>query len=66
MLTIHDQDYRLCDGLSRREWLRVGSLGLFVLSSPSLLQARRAGVLTVGNRPGLRPGRCGALPGRGS
>jgi hypothetical protein len=42
MLTIHDQGYRLCDSLTRREWLRVGSLGLFGLSLPALLEARRA------------------------
>jgi hypothetical protein len=42
MLTIHDQGYRLCDGLTRREWLRAGSLGLFGLSLPALLEARPA------------------------
>jgi hypothetical protein len=42
MLTIHDQAYRLCDGLTRREWLRAGSLGVFGLSLPALFQARRA------------------------
>lgn len=40
MLTIHDSPYRLCDGLTRREWLRIGGLGLFGLSMPALLQAR--------------------------
>jgi hypothetical protein len=42
MFTIHDQDFQLCDGLTRREWLRVGGLGLFGLSLPALLQTRRA------------------------
>ena len=42
MLTIQDEGSRLCDGLSRREWLRAGSLGLFGLSLPSLLHTRRA------------------------
>jgi uncharacterized protein (DUF1501 family) len=42
MLTIHDQGNSLCDGLTRREWLRIGGLGLFGLSLPSLFQARRA------------------------
>jgi hypothetical protein len=41
MLTIEDAGYRLCDGLTRREWLRAGSLGAFGLSLPSLLQARQ-------------------------
>src|SRR2546430_1499763 len=36
MLTIHDRGYRFCDGLTRREWLHVGGLGLFGLSLPSL------------------------------
>jgi hypothetical protein len=42
MLTIHDQGCRLCDGLTRREWLRAGSLGAFGLSLPMLLRARAA------------------------
>lgn len=42
MLTIADKPYQLCDGLSRREWLRVGSLGVFGLGMPSLLAGRTA------------------------
>lgn len=34
MFSILDQGYRLCDGLTRREWLRIGGLGLFGLSLP--------------------------------
>jgi hypothetical protein len=41
MLTLHDDGFRLCDGLTRRDWLRVGGLGLFGLSWPALLQARQ-------------------------
>jgi hypothetical protein len=41
MLTIRDDGFRLCDGLTRRDWLRVGGLGLFGLSWPALLQARQ-------------------------
>ncbi len=41
MLTLHDHGVRLCDGLTRRDWLRVGGLGALGLSLPSLL-ARRA------------------------
>jgi hypothetical protein len=33
-----------CDGTSRRDFLRVGALGLGGLSLPDLLQAREAGV----------------------
>jgi hypothetical protein len=40
MLNIHDKGDRLCDGLTRREWLRAGSLGLAGLSLPALLEAR--------------------------
>ncbi len=41
MLTLQDHGSRLCDGWTRREWLRVGGLGLFGLSLPRLLQARQ-------------------------
>ena len=41
MLPIHDeQGVRLCDGLTRREWLRVGGLGALGLSLPGLLASR--------------------------
>jgi hypothetical protein len=40
MLTLLDHSYRLCDGLTRRELLRVGGLGLFGLSVPDLTAAR--------------------------
>jgi hypothetical protein len=42
MLRVHDQPIRLCDGLSRREWLRVGGLGAFGLSLPAFLTGRAA------------------------
>ena len=41
MLTLHDSGSRLCDGLTRRDWLRIGGLGMVGLSLPSLLQARQ-------------------------
>lgn len=40
MLKILDTTTRLCDGITRREWLRIGSLGTFGLTLPSLLHAR--------------------------
>jgi len=40
MLTLLDSGYRLCDGLTRRELLRAGGLGLLGLSLPDLLKAR--------------------------
>ncbi len=41
MLSIEDRDHRR-DGISRREWLRVGGLGALGLSLPALLQAGQA------------------------
>src|SRR6478672_4446914 len=40
MLSLHQGASRLCDGVSRREWLRVGGLSALGLSLPSLLPAR--------------------------
>ena len=41
MLSLTDSSFtRLCDGLTRRDWLRVGGLGMFGLSLPQLLQAK--------------------------
>jgi len=42
MFTIHDRGTRLCDGITRRELMRVGSLAVAGLSLPALLQARVA------------------------
>jgi hypothetical protein len=42
MLCIHDEGTPLCDRLTRREWLRVGGLGMFGLTLPALLEARQA------------------------
>lgn len=42
MLTIFDRGPRLCDGLSRRQWLRIGGMALGGLSLPQLLRARAA------------------------
>jgi hypothetical protein len=41
MFSIHDAGSRLCDGLNRREWLRVGGLSVCGLSLPALLAAPR-------------------------
>jgi hypothetical protein len=43
MLRIDDPGASLCDGLTRREWLHVGGLGMFGLSLPALLGTRRVG-----------------------
>jgi hypothetical protein len=39
MLTIYGPKQRFCDGISRRNFLRIGALGLGGLSLPQLLQA---------------------------
>jgi hypothetical protein len=54
MLTILDQGARLCDGLTRREWLRIGGLGVAGLALPAFLQARRS---EAASPPGHRPGK---------
>jgi hypothetical protein len=42
MLSIHDRPIHLCDGISRRELLRVGGLSLLGLGLPQLLSASDA------------------------
>src|SRR5262245_14713784 len=42
MFSIHHPGARLCDGLTRREVLRVGGLGTFGLSLPELLRGQTA------------------------
>jgi hypothetical protein len=42
MLIVNGGGARLCDGLTRREMLRVGGLGAFGLSLPQLLRGRQA------------------------
>ena len=45
MLTIQTSDHeRNCEGVSRRDLLRIGALGLGGLALPELLQARSAGL----------------------
>src|SRR4249919_2432982 len=45
MLTIYGQRHRFCDGISRRNFLKIGALGLGGLALPQLLQAEaRSGI----------------------
>ena len=62
MFSIPGQAARLCDGPSRREFLRVGGAGLLGLTLPGVmkLQAHAAGADTVGGSAGMRN-----LPGFG-
>src|SRR6266550_8754526 len=41
MFSLHQRPTRLCDGLSRRELIRVGGLSLLGLSLPELVHARQ-------------------------
>src|SRR5213075_3110128 len=46
MLTIYGPKQRFCDGISRRNFLKIGALGLGGLTLPQLLQAEaQSGVL---------------------
>jgi len=40
MLSLNHYGARLCDGLSRREWLRIGGLSAFGVGLPQLMQTR--------------------------
>ncbi|MCZ6793946.1 MAG: DUF1501 domain-containing protein [Planctomycetota bacterium] len=45
MLTVDGESYRLCDGLTRRDVLKIGALGFGGLTLPQLLRAEeRAGI----------------------
>src|SRR5258708_24318162 len=41
MLNLHASGVRLCDGLTRRDMLRAGSLGFLGLSLPDLLRTQQ-------------------------
>jgi hypothetical protein len=49
MLVLQDRATRLCDGISRREMLRAGGLGVFGLSLAELLRGRQSA--TAGPAP---------------
>src|SRR5207249_2160427 len=45
MLTIYGQRHRFCDGVSRRNFMKIGALGLGGLALPQLLEAEtQAGI----------------------
>jgi hypothetical protein len=56
MLSLRDQGTVLCDGLTRREWLRVGALGMAGLTLPALLKARQAQASAGRGRSGKAKG----------
>lgn len=47
MFSLNDRPTKLCDGLSRREVLRIGGLSAMGLSLPNLLQARDSAPLGI-------------------
>ena len=51
MLDIFGDRYGSCDGVSRRNFLRVGALGLGGLTMPDLLRARASGAARTGKSP---------------
>ncbi len=53
MLSLRARGARLCDGISRREWLRVGGLSALGLSLPQLSQARAAEPIELSHRSGF-------------
>lgn len=52
MLTIQGSGARLCDQLTRRELLRIGSLGLLGLSLPELVRGRQTAAAMPGSASG--------------
>ena len=52
MLTIPGDRSRFCDGISRRNWLKIGALGMGGLSLPQILraEAQSAGTVVAGSR----------------
>jgi len=50
VFVVQENQPRLCDGLSRRELLRIGGIGLGGLTLPDLLR-RRAAAAAVGGKP---------------
>jgi hypothetical protein len=50
MLTIYGEPTRFCDGVSRRNFLKIGALGLGGLALPQLLQAESQSGVRLGHK----------------
>ena len=50
MLTIYGQGSRFCDGVSRRNFLKIGALGLGGLALPQILQAESQSGVKLGHK----------------
>ncbi len=64
MLSLQDRATVLCDGISRREWLRVGGLSVLGLSLPDLLRATEQPAGPPPSSPRLGEGLQGVTFGR--
>ena len=62
MLTISGASHRLCDGVTRRDALRIGALGLGGLSLPGLLRAEHAAGITKSHKAVIMIYMVGAPP----
>ena len=62
MLTISGAAHRLCDGITRRDALRIGALGLGGLSLPGLLRAEQASGITKSHKAVIMIYMVGAPP----
>ena len=62
MLNLTGQEYRLCDGLTRRDALKIGALGLGGLSLPQLLAAEEQAGIRKSNKAIIMVYMCGAPP----
>ena len=49
MLSLNHHGAKLCDGVSRREWLRIGGLGAFGLGLPQLMQGQCRAAMADGS-----------------
>jgi hypothetical protein len=60
MISIKGNSARLCDGVSRRDFVRVGALGAFGLGLPQLLQAEAAAaeIAKKAGKSGKSPKNC--------
>ena len=62
MLNLTGQEYSLCDGLTRRDALKIGALGLGGLSLPQLLAAEEQAGIGKSNKAIIMVYMCGAPP----
>ena len=62
MLTINGKGSRLCDGMTRRDALKIGALGLGGMSLPDLLQAEQRAGISGSHKAVIMIYMCGAPP----